>query len=221
VKVHRGIKVLLEHKVYKVLQELVLKALKVLLERKDSKVFRVQQELVLKAMLVPKEQLERRASKVHKVPLVLRVFKDQSAPREQLVFKVLQDLKVFKVLKVCKVRQELEHRVLLVLKVSKALKVFKVLKVCKVRQELEHRVLLVLKVSKALKVFKVLKVCKVRQEHRACKVSKVTLVNLVAQHSNMFSTPIQQTQIQRLALLSLTIQHCYLRLRCILITSIV
>jgi hypothetical protein len=175
-----------------VLQELVLKALKVLLERKDSKVFRVQQELVLKAMLVPKEQLERRASKVHKVPLVLRVFKDQSAPREQLVFKVLQDLKVFKVLKVCKVRQELEHRVLLVLKVSKA-----------------------------LKVFKVLKVCKVRQEHRACKVSKVPLANLVAQHSNMFSTPIQQTQIQRLALLSLTIQHCYLRLRCILITSIV
>jgi hypothetical protein len=125
------------------------------------------------------------------VLLVHRASKDQSAHREQLVFKARQDLKVSKVLKVFKVRQELEHRVLLERRASKVHKVFKA------RQELERR------------AFKV---------HR---VYKVPLANLVAQHSNMFSTPIQQTQIQRLALLSLTIQHCYLRLRCILITSIV
>jgi hypothetical protein len=78
-------------------------------------------------------------------------------------------------------------------------------------------VLLVHRASKDQSVHREQLVFKARQEleRRAFKVHrvyKVPLANLVAQHSNMFSTPIQQTQIQRLALLSLTIQHCYLRL---------
>jgi hypothetical protein len=50
VKVRRDINVLLEHKVFRVQQELVLKALKVPLEHKDFKVFRVQQELERKVL---------------------------------------------------------------------------------------------------------------------------------------------------------------------------